>query len=90
MKIKLNRSLKKDKVLIKLIKKNLKKFSCSTFKKKVIVKKSDYIKMLKNRFISCLINISKKEIIKGTKEIENNYRNFIRFEDILECIMYKN
>ena len=90
MKIKLNRSLKKDKVLIKLIKKNLKKFSCSTFKKKVIVKKSDYIKMLKNRFISCLINISKKEIIKGTKEIENNYRNFIKFEDILECIIYKN
>ena len=49
-----------------------------------------YIKMLKNRFISCLINISKKEIIKGTKEIKNNYRNFIKFEDILECIMYKN
>jgi len=90
MKIKLNRSLKKDEILIKLIKKNLKKFSCSTFKNKVIVKKSDYIKMLKNRFISCLINISKKEIIKGTKEIENNYRNFIRFEDILECIIYKN
>ena len=90
MKIKLNRSLKKDEILIKLVKKNLKKFSCSIFKYKTIVKKSDYIKMLKNRFISCLINISKKEIIKGTKEIENNYRNFIRFEDILECIIYKN
>jgi len=90
MKIKLNRSLKKDEILIKLIKKNLKKFSFSTFKHKVIVRKSDYIKMLKNRFISCLINVSKKEIIKGTKEIKNNYRNFINFEDILECIMYKN
>ena len=90
MKIKLNQSLKKDEILIKLIKKNLKKFSCSTFKHKVIVKKSDYIKMLKNRFISCLINTSKKEIIKGTKEIKNNYRNLIKFEDILECIMYKN
>ena len=86
----LNQSLKKDEILIKLIKKNLKKFSCSTFKNKVIVKKSDYIKMLRNRFISCLINVSKKEIIKGIREIDNNYRNFIRFEDILECIMYKN
>ena len=90
MKIKLNRSLKKDEILIKLIKKNLKKFSCSTFKNKVIVKKSDYIKMLRNRFISCLINVSKKEIIKGIREIDNNYRNFIKFEDVLECIIYKN
>ena len=45
--------------------------------------------MIKNRFISCLINLSKKEILKGVKEIQNNFKDLIKFDDILECIFYK-
>ena len=89
MKKKLNLSLKKDEVILILIKKNFRKFNNKEFKYKVVVKKNDYINMVKNRFISCLINLSKKEILNGVKEIKLNFKSLLRFEDVLECIIYK-
>ena len=89
MKNKLSKSLVKDEMILNLIKVNLKKLKLYKFKYKVLIKKSDYIKMIKNRFISCLINLQKKEILKGIKEIQNNFKHLIKFDDILECIFYK-
>mgnify|MGYP001263060691 CR=1 FL=1 len=89
MKKKLNESLVKDERILNLIKMNLKKLKFYKFKYKVLIKKSDYIKMVNNRFISCLINLPKKEILKGLKEIQNSFKDLIKFEDILECIFYK-
>jgi ubiquinone/menaquinone biosynthesis C-methylase UbiE len=89
MKIKLNSGLKRDENLLKKIKKNLNKYKISHFNFKVSMSKSKYIKMIKNRYISCLLNLSKKEITRGVEEIKSNFKNHIKFTDTLICINYK-
>jgi len=89
MNSKLLKSLKRDDQLLKVIKKNLKNFRKNTFNFKVNITKSKYVQMIKGRYISCLLNISDKEIIKGVNEIKSNYKNQIKFTDTLNCINYK-
>ena len=67
----------------------LKNNKIDKFRFKVSITKSKYIKMLKKRYISCLVNLNKDQINKGIKEIKNFYPNKISFEDILICIRYK-
>ena len=45
--------------------------------------------MIKKRYISCLITLSKKEILEGINEIEIKFNSLIKFEDILECVIYR-
>ena len=45
--------------------------------------------MLKQRYISCLVNLNKNQIDKGIKEIESTYNNHISFDDTLESIHYR-
>ena len=90
MKSNLINSLKKDEVLIKQFKKNLKIVKKSEFKFKVKITKKKYIKMLKDRYISCLLNLSQKEIEKGIIEIQSIYKKNIQFNDVLNCFIYKN
>ena len=89
MKIKLNSGLKRDENLLKEIKKNLNRYKISYFDFKVSISKSKYMKMIKNRYISCLLNLSKKEIKKGVEEVKSNFKNQIKFTDTLICINYK-
>ena len=89
MKIKLNSGLKRDENLLKKIKKNINKYEISHFNFKVSMSKSKYIKMIKNRYISCLLNLSRKEIKKGVEEFKSNFKNQIKFTDTLICINYK-
>jgi len=89
MKKKLDQSFKKDEIILTEIKKNLKKFNYNKFKYTVIIKKRDLIKMILNRYISCLMTLSKKEISTGIKEIKKNFNDSIKFNDILECIVFK-
>jgi len=89
MKSKLLKSLQRDEYLIKLIKNNLKNYKTHNFNFRVNLSKSKYIRMIKNRYISCLLNISDKEIKKGINEIKSNYKNQIKFTDTLNCINYK-
>jgi len=89
MKAKLLKSLQRDEDLIKLIKDNLKNYKTHNFNYRVNLSKSKYIRMIKNRYISCLLNISDKEIKKGINEIKSNYRSQIKFTDTLNCISYK-
>jgi len=89
MRFKLLKSLKRDKDLMKLIKKNLKRYKNCKFYFEVNLKKIDYIRMIKNRYISCLLNISESRIKKGIDEIKSNYKNQIKFTDTLNCINYK-
>ena len=89
MKSKLLKSLQRDEDLIKLIKNNLKNYKKHSFNFKVNLPKSKYIRMIKNRYISCLLNISDTEIKKGINEIRSNYKNQIKFTDTLNCINYK-
>ena len=54
---------------------------------KVKIDKKKYLDMIKKRYISTLIPLSKKQLILGTQEIETKYRNLLRFKDKLICII---
>ena len=45
--------------------------------------------MIKHRYISCLLDMSDKDITLGINEIKSNYKNKIKFTDTLNCISYK-
>ena len=85
----LEKSLKRDEVLFKIIKKNLKKISYTNFNFKVNISKQKYMRMIKERYISCLLNMSNKEIKFGISEIKSKYKNQINFTDTLKCISYR-
>jgi cyclopropane fatty-acyl-phospholipid synthase-like methyltransferase len=89
MKQKLNRGLERDSKMIKFTCKILKDNTIDKFKFKVSITKNKYIKMLKQKYISCLVNLSKKQLNEGIEEVKNIYPNNIIFEDILTCIKYK-
>ena len=89
MKQKLILGLERDSKMLKLACNLLKNYKIDKFKFKVSITKSKYIQMLKQRYISCLVNLSNAQIIKGINEIKANYPNRILFEDILICIKYK-
>ena len=89
MKSELLKSLKKDEDLLKIIKNNLKNYRINNFNFKVNLPRSKYIRMIKGRYISCLLNISDKELKKGINEIKFSYEKKINFTDTLNCISYK-
>ena len=90
MKQKLYNGLKRDSKMIKSTCKILKNYNIDKFIFKVSIAKSKYIQMLRQRYISCLINLNKDQLNKGIKEIKEIYPNKILFNDILICIKYKN
>ena len=85
----LEKSLKRDEVLFKIIKKNLKQISYTNFNFKVNISKQKYVRMIRERYISCLLNMSNKDIKFGISEIESKYKNQIKFTDTLKCISYR-
>ena len=85
----LEKSLKRDEVLFKIIKKNLMKISYTNFNFKVNISKQKYVRMIRERYISCLLNMSNKEIQFGISEIKSKYNNQIKFTDTLKCISYR-
>ena len=89
MKILLNKSLKKDETILAIIKKNLKKSKESYFKYNVNISSKKYSKMINDRYISCLLNMSLKDINFGINEIKSKYKNQIKFIDTLKCIIYR-
>jgi ubiquinone/menaquinone biosynthesis C-methylase UbiE len=89
MRSKLLKSLRKDENVLKLIKSSLKNYKIENFSFKVNLSRSKYIQMIKGRYISCLLNMSDKELEKGVNEIKSNYKNRIKFTDTLDCINYK-
>ena len=60
MKEKLDFSLQRDEVLLKSIKNKLRVAKITKFNFNVNISKQKYINMIKARYISCLLNISKK------------------------------
>jgi hypothetical protein len=88
MKQKMNKGLKRDSIMLKSVCKILKDNKIYKFKFKVSITKNKYIQMLKQKYISCLVKLSKTQIIKGINEIKKTYPNKILFEDILICIKY--
>ena len=89
MKIKLEKSLKKDELLLKIIKRNLKEIKESDFNFKVNISKQKYVKMVKSRYISCLLDLKNIEISRGISELKSKYKFQIKFTDTLKCISFK-
>ena len=89
MKKQLSYSLKKDEILFKIIKKNLKGIKEVNFNFNVRISKKKYVSMIKNRYMSCLLNLSKKELNKGIDEINFNFKNHLNFTDTLKCISFR-
>ena len=76
-------------VLFPFLAKNLKEISYTNFNFKVNISKQKYVRMIKERYISCLLNMSKKEIKYGISEIKSKYKDQIKFTDTLRCISYR-
>ena len=87
MKHKLNKSLKRDKKILKIITKLYPQRVKKKFIFNVKIGKKKYLDMIKNKYISTLIPLSKKQLIQGTQEIELKYNNELRFKDKLICII---
>ena len=89
MKKKLDKSLLRDKMILKLLLKlNAKKIS-KNFVYKVKVSKKKYSKMIQNKFISILYSMSTKEILHGIEEINSRFNKMLNFNDNLICIILK-
>ena len=88
MKQKLNRGLDRDTRMIQSISKILKNNIINKFKFKVSITKKKYTHMLKQRYISCLVDLNQNQINKGIKEIRDFYNKKISFEDILISIKF--
>ena len=87
MKKKLIKSLKRDKKIMKVISDlNLIKIK-KKFIYKVKISKKDYLDMIKKRYISILLTMSKKELSKGIEEINLKYTKSLMFRDKLICLI---
>jgi len=87
MKKKLIKSLKRDKKIMKVISDlNLVKIK-KKFIYKVKVSKRDYLDMIRKRYISILLTMSKKELSKGIEEINLKYTKSLMFRDKLICLI---
>ena len=89
MKQRLKKSLKRNESLLKFIKKQLPEAKEVNFHFKVKISKQRYIKMIENRYISCLLNVSNKQLNKGIDEIKLKFKNQIEFTDTLKCISFR-
>jgi len=86
MKQKLKQSFRKDKIIrMNILKLNIKK-TTSKFNFKVDIKKNLYLKMIKQRYISSLLELSSIQILNGIKEVNLKYKKDITFNDKLNCI----
>ena len=87
---KLNISLKKDEKLFNLILKNQNKIIIKKFVFHVQILKTKYLQMIKNRYVSTLLNFSNSQINNGINEIKKDYGNVLKFKDRLICFVIKN
>ena len=90
MKKKMTSSLNRDKKILSLISMLYPKKIIKDFSYKVKVTKKEYIKMIKKRFISILLNLNNKQISDGIDEINLKYSKILGFNDKLICIIIKN
>ena len=89
MKKKLQISLNKDEKLSSLLLKNKPDIIIKRFTYDVKILKKKYLQMIRDRYISTLLNFNKKQILNGLIEIKNNYGNILKFKDRLICFIIK-
>ena len=84
---KLKQSIKRDKKIFDLISKIYPKLKNKHFTFNVKISKNKYLKMIKDRYISILLNLSNKQITDGLIEIKNKYSKELKFKDRLICLI---
>ena len=89
MKKNLKISLNKDERLFNLIFKNKTKIIVKKFTYEVQILKIKYLQMIRNRYISTLLNFTNEQINEGIIEIKNDYGNELKFKDRLICFILK-
>ena len=89
MKKKLRISLNKDEKLFDLIFKNKSKLNIKKFTYEVKILKNKYLQMIRNRYMSTLLNFTDEELKNGIIEIKNDYGNLLKFKDRLICFILK-
>jgi len=87
MKKKLNQSLKKDFLIKRKILKNNKYIKNQIFDFHVKIKKSSYLNMIKQKYISVLLDFNKEELDQGMNEIYLKYPKIFKFTDSLNCLI---
>ena len=90
MRLKLFKSLKRDKKIIEFISKSYPKRIIKYFSYKVKISKKKYIDMISKKFISILLDLNKEQIVTGINEINFKYKKNLKFNDKLICIIIKN
>ena len=87
MNTKLKQSLKRDIKIFDLILKIYPKLKKKYFVFHVKILRINYLKMIKNRYISTLLNFNNKQIADGLIEIKNKYKKELNFRDRLICLI---
>jgi hypothetical protein len=89
MKKKLQISLNQDEKLFDLILKIMPTIITKKFIYDVRILKTKYLQMIRDRYISTLLNFNNKQIISGINEVKNDYGNVLKFKDRLICLIIK-
>ena len=84
---KLKKSLKRDKKIFNLIVKAFKNTIIKSFVFRVKISRKEYVKMIKKRYISTLLNFNEKKILDGINEINLKYKKELKFKDRLICLI---
>lgn len=90
MRLKILKSQKRDKQILKFIAKFYPKRLIKYFSYKVKISKKKYIDMISKKFISTLLKFDKEQIVTGINEINLKYKKDLKFNDKLVCIIIKN
>ena len=87
MKNKLQASFKRDKKILELISKIYPKIITKYFVFDIKILRNKYTQMIKNRYISTLLNLTNKQIVDGIKEINTTFKKEVKFKDRLICLI---
>ena len=90
MRIKLMRSLDRDRKILRLISKFYPDKVVKYFSYKVKISKKEFINMISRKFISTILDFNKEQIATGINEVNFKYKKYLRFNDKLVCIIIKN